>query len=144
VSEHAARLAGKQPRMYCSAVQEGANRRRILNSARLLGLAAIPGKHAKCRHVSLEPTAGHARLLVINPRRWEAPMLRSRVTELHYITPVANLGSIVTHGVLSHNLAARLPHAPASVADESIQDRRVGRRVPPTMPAVTRLREPIL
>lgn len=55
-------------------------------------------------------------------------MLRSRVTELHYITPVANLGSIVTYGVLSHNLAARLPHA--SVASEEVQDRRAHRRVP--------------
>lgn len=55
-------------------------------------------------------------------------MLRSRVTELHYITPVANLGSIVTHGVLSHNLAARLPHA--SVASEDVQDRRAHKWVP--------------
>lgn len=55
-------------------------------------------------------------------------MLRSRVTELHYITPVANIGSIVTYGVLSYNLAARLPHA--SVASEEVQDRRAHRRVP--------------
>jgi hypothetical protein len=55
-------------------------------------------------------------------------MLRSRVTELHYITPVANLRSIVTYGVLSHNLAARLPHT--SVADELVQDIRAKRQVP--------------
>lgn len=55
-------------------------------------------------------------------------MLRSRVTELHYITPVANLGSILARGVLSHNRVARLPHA--SVALESVQDRRAGKRVP--------------
>jgi len=59
-------------------------------------------------------------------------MLRSRVTELHYITPIANLGSIVTHGVLSHNRAARLPHA--SVASEEVQDRRAHRRVPRGLP----------
>lgn len=110
------RLAGKRPRMYCSVVQQKPDQRRILTSVRLLGLAATPGECAQRRRMPLEPTAGHARLLVIEPRRWEAPMLRSRVTELHYITPVANLGSIVTHGVLSHNLAARLPHA--SVAAE--------------------------
>ncbi len=61
-------------------------------------------------------------------------MLRSWVTELHYIAPVANLGSIVTRGVLSHNLAARLPHAPASVVDERVQDHRGGKRVPRGLP----------
>lgn len=55
-------------------------------------------------------------------------MLRNRVTELHYITPVANLGSIVIQGVLSHNLAAR--HSHTSVASEPIQDRRAQIRVP--------------
>jgi hypothetical protein len=59
-------------------------------------------------------------------------MLRSRVTELHFITPVPNLGSIVTYGVLSHNLAARLPHT--SVASEPVQDLRAQRRVPGGQP----------
>lgn len=56
-------------------------------------------------------------------------MLRSRVTELHYITPVANLRSIVSYGVLSHNLAARLPQH-TSVASDEVQGRRAHRLVP--------------
>ncbi|MGH3693717.1 MAG: DUF4433 domain-containing protein [Pseudomonas sp.] len=59
-------------------------------------------------------------------------MLRRRVTELHYITPVSNLSSIAAWGILSHNLAARLPHT--SVSLESVQDRRARRRVPQGRP----------
>jgi hypothetical protein len=47
---------------------------------------------------------------------------RARVHELHYITPIANLRSIMTHGLLSHNQAAKIPHE--SVANESVQDNR--------------------
>ncbi|MBV9144141.1 MAG: DUF4433 domain-containing protein [Pseudonocardiales bacterium] len=52
------------------------------------------------------------------------------MTELHYITPVANLGSIVTHGVLSHNLATRLPDTPVFIADADVQGRRAEKPVP--------------
>jgi hypothetical protein len=55
-------------------------------------------------------------------------MERARVTELHYITPIANLASIVEVGILSHRRAAALAHA--SIAMEVIQDRRRDKRVP--------------
>ncbi len=128
MDERTARRAGQQLRTYCSALPSRPSRRRTL----LPELAAILGKCAERQGVPSRPTADHVRLLVTEPRRREAPMLRSRVTELHYITPVANLSSIVTHGVLSHNLAARLPHT--SVALEPVQDRRARRRVPQDRP----------
>jgi ssDNA thymidine ADP-ribosyltransferase, DarT len=128
VNECAARRAAMQPRMRCFVAQRKPTRRRILNSAWLLGLATIRGVYAEDRRVRPESPAGHARLPVIESRWWRASMLRSRVTEFHYIAPVANLGSIVTHGVLSHNLAARLPHV--SVAADPVQDRRAQKRVP--------------
>lgn len=55
-------------------------------------------------------------------------MERVRVTELHYIAPIESLRSISLHGLMSHNRAAQLPHR--SIADEEVQDRRVGKRVP--------------
>ena len=55
-------------------------------------------------------------------------MDRSRVAELHFITTLDNLHSICEHGVLCRKLAARIPHT--SIADEEIQDRRVGKKVP--------------
>lgn len=55
-------------------------------------------------------------------------MDRAELQELHYITPMANASSILQHGILSHNRAARIPHA--SVAAQEIQDRRVRKRVP--------------
>lgn len=48
--------------------------------------------------------------------------------ELHYITPLGNLASILQHGIVSHNRAATLPHT--SIADEGVQDRRTGKPVP--------------
>jgi hypothetical protein len=53
---------------------------------------------------------------------------RSRVTELHYITPVANLRSIMERGILSQRNAA--PLNPASVADQDVQDIRDDKAVP--------------
>jgi len=53
---------------------------------------------------------------------------RARVTELHYITPIANLSSIMQRGILSHNRADRVTHE--SIAEQDVQDRRVGKRVP--------------
>lgn len=55
-------------------------------------------------------------------------MDRDVVTELHYMAPIANLASIVEHGLLSHARAAAVPHV--SVASEDVQDRRAARRVP--------------
>jgi hypothetical protein len=53
---------------------------------------------------------------------------RSDVRELHYITPVENVPSILARGILAHNLAARLAHR--SVADEQVQGRRREKAVP--------------
>ena len=57
------------------------------------------------------------------------PMTREQVAELHFITPIANLPSIVQRGILCHRLAARLPHH--SVAMPEVQDLRHARVVPP-------------
>jgi len=54
--------------------------------------------------------------------------MHSRVTELHCIMPIANLPSVLTHGILSHERAARLRHA--SIAMQPVQDRRDQKRVP--------------
>jgi hypothetical protein len=50
------------------------------------------------------------------------------VTELHYITAIANLPSILQHGILSHALANRLVHN--SVAMPEIQKRRRNKQIP--------------
>lgn len=52
----------------------------------------------------------------------------SRVTELHCIMPMGNIGSVMTHGILSYELAAKLPHS--SVAMQPVQDRRDHKHVP--------------
>jgi hypothetical protein len=58
------------------------------------------------------------RLLVVDPR----------VTELHCIMPIGNLVSVMKHGILSHEQAAKLKHE--SVALQPIQDRRDKKLVP--------------
>ena len=55
-------------------------------------------------------------------------MDRHDLLELHCIAPIANLASIASLGILSHNQAARVPHF--DVSDEEIQDRRKGKLVP--------------
>jgi hypothetical protein len=49
-------------------------------------------------------------------------MERHELRELHYITPICNIPSILQNGILSHARAARLPHQ--SVAMPVIQARR--------------------
>lgn len=49
-------------------------------------------------------------------------MTREELDELHYITPIANVPSILAHGLLSHKRANVLSHQ--SVAMSEIQDRR--------------------
>lgn len=44
------------------------------------------------------------------------------IEELHYITPITNMGSICTIGILSHKKAEKIVHQ--SVAMEEIQERR--------------------
>ena len=51
-----------------------------------------------------------------------------RVTELHCIMPIGNIPSVIQHGILSHERAARLPHQ--SVAMQELQDRRRDKAVP--------------
>ena len=55
-------------------------------------------------------------------------MQRSELTELHYITPIANVPSILRLGILSHTRAKRVQHE--SVAMDEIQDRRARVTVP--------------
>lgn len=51
-----------------------------------------------------------------------------RVTELHSIMPMINIGSVMAHGLLSYERAAALSHA--SVAMQPVQDRRDQKVVP--------------
>jgi hypothetical protein len=53
---------------------------------------------------------------------------REELTELHYITPIANVPSILDQGILSHNRAQKVEHE--SVAMPEIQDLRAKVRVP--------------
>ena len=55
-------------------------------------------------------------------------MNREDVTELHYITAMANLPSILQHGILSHTQATRVAHD--SVAMPEIQERRRNKQIP--------------
>ena len=55
-------------------------------------------------------------------------MNRSDITELHYITAIANVPSILHHGILSHTLADKLDHH--SVAMPEIQERRRNKQIP--------------
>jgi hypothetical protein len=55
-------------------------------------------------------------------------MNREDVKELHYITAIANVSSILKHGILSHTRAAALVHE--SVAMPEIQARRRNRQIP--------------
>lgn len=54
-------------------------------------------------------------------------MERSDLTELHYITPISNVASILDRGILSYASAKRVKHD--SVADEEVQERRSKVRV---------------
>ena len=54
-------------------------------------------------------------------------MERSDLEELHYITPITNVASILERGILSHVSAAQIEHD--SIADESVQERRSKVRV---------------
>jgi len=49
------------------------------------------------------------------------------VAELHYLTSIENLRSIHVHGVLSHDLAAKVPHV--DVSNQQVQDARRNKRV---------------
>ncbi len=55
-------------------------------------------------------------------------MNRADVTELHYITTISNVISILQHGILSNTLAAELPHD--SVAMPEVQEIRANKQIP--------------
>jgi hypothetical protein len=55
-------------------------------------------------------------------------MRRQEIEEFHYITPIANLPSLLARGILSHNEAQRVPHQ--SISMDSVQDIRRGKRLP--------------
>ena len=55
-------------------------------------------------------------------------MIRSDIPESHYITPTANLSSIMELGILSNKRASKVGHV--SVAMEEIQDMRKQKRIP--------------
>ncbi len=55
-------------------------------------------------------------------------MKLSDITELHYITPIANLPSIVRSGILSHKRVTEMQHV--SVAMEEIQEKRRQKKIP--------------
>jgi hypothetical protein len=59
-------------------------------------------------------------------------MNRSQLTELHYITPLTNLPSILARGILCHDRAQHLEHE--SIAIEEVQSTRTGVRVPGGLP----------
>jgi len=54
--------------------------------------------------------------------------MSKRVTELHCIMPIANIPSVMTHGILCHEEAEKLKHH--SVAMQEIQDKRDNVQVP--------------
>jgi hypothetical protein len=56
-------------------------------------------------------------------------MERSQIQELHYITDMANVPSMLEHGILCHRLAARTARGHISVADEEVQARRARKRI---------------
>jgi hypothetical protein len=57
---------------------------------------------------------------------------RADIPEVHYITPIENVPSILEHGILSNHQAARLSHM--SVAMEEVQDRRRDKKIPGARP----------
>jgi hypothetical protein len=52
----------------------------------------------------------------------------SDLTELHYISPIANVSSILQHGILSNIRANQLAHA--TIALPEIQERRKNKQIP--------------
>ena len=56
-------------------------------------------------------------------------MLRNQITELYYLTPIANLSSISTRGLLSKQRAAKI-RSTVSIANQDVQNRREAKAVP--------------
>ena len=81
-------------------------------------------------------TADTTALVIINTSAFmsevtlggEMVMGRSNVKELHYIAPIANVVSIMQHGILSNELSKKLSHE--SFAFEDIQSKRKNIQIP--------------
>ncbi len=56
-------------------------------------------------------------------------MERTRIQELHYITDMANVASMLERGILSYRRAERMASGHISVADTEVQARRARKRV---------------
>ncbi len=56
--------------------------------------------------------------------------MHPRVTEFQSIMPIANIGSVLCHGILSYEQAARLRTPGTSVAMAEVQERRDQKQVP--------------
>ena len=54
----------------------------------------------------------------------------SDITELHFITDIVNVPSILVHGILSHNLIAKKKIQHSSVANVDVQGRRMNKVIP--------------
>jgi hypothetical protein len=52
----------------------------------------------------------------------------TRVTEFQCIMPIANIASVLQHGIVSNEHAEKVQHV--SVALQPVQDRRHGKQVP--------------
>src|SRR2546425_4346574 len=61
-------------------------------------------------------------------RGWRPEVRSEELLELHYITPMENVPSILAQGILSHRRAGKLRHQ--SIAMPEVQARRAGRIVP--------------
>ena len=59
-------------------------------------------------------------------------MNRTDISELHFIAPIANVPSILEHGILSHRQADRFMHK--SVAMAELQERRKNKQIPGARP----------
>lgn len=55
-------------------------------------------------------------------------MNRIDIQEFYFITPIANMPSIIQNGIVSNRLAARLPHN--SVAMQEVQEKRENKQIP--------------
>lgn len=55
-------------------------------------------------------------------------MRREDLEELHYITPINNIPSIIQQGIVSHKRASQIDHD--TVALQDVQERRKNKRIP--------------
>ncbi len=59
-------------------------------------------------------------------------MNRDEITKLYFIAPIANVPSILQHGILSNKLSGQIDHH--SVAMPEIQERRKNKQIPGARP----------